>query len=80
MSNQQRFYVIDPDNTIGARTPEELVRKMHKVSHMPADDDETWMMEVADRVMVQSGNTIRTDTAKNFVTDLIKSKIIERVE
>ena len=61
-------------------SPQELVRELHKVSHAPAADDLTWMLETADRTELQSGHKVRTNTPENFIADLLKFGLIERLE
>ena len=63
-----------------ADSPRELVKKLHSVSHAPAADDRTWMMEVADRMEVQSGNKLRSDTPEHFVADLVGFGLVEKLE
>jgi glyoxylate carboligase len=61
---------------VHADTPEQLVRYMHGVSRTQAADDVAYMMDVADRTILQSGGKIRSDTAAHFVDDLVEAGMI----
>lgn len=65
---------------IAADTPESLVNQMHKSSHTQETNDQAFMVQVANRTKLQTGADVRTDTADNFVRDLIAAGMIERGE
>lgn len=78
----KRYLVKDPADgqyVVDAASPEDLVKKLHRASHAPTADDATWMHQVSDRTMTQSGDKLRYDTAENFVADLMKFGFVEIV-
>ena len=65
------LYRMNDGTLYKADTPKELVRIMHETSFAPAEDDETWMEEVAKRTWQQTGTPVRFGTAREFIEDLI---------
>jgi hypothetical protein len=70
------IYLVGPIR-FKAYSSSELVRQMHTASYAPAEDDTTWMEEVADRTELQNGAKLRCDTARNFVADLIAAGLVK---
>jgi len=50
----------------------ELVRNLHEISLAPAEDDEAFMKQTAERTLLQTGQRIRFNEGPGvFVSDLI---------
>lgn len=71
---------IDDDTLIEAATPEEMMRQMHALSHLPTDDYAEWMKETAHRTWQQTGQLVRWDTADNFIADMITAGLLRTVD
>lgn len=54
----------------------ELVSRLHDGSRAPAASDQEWMREVAQRMKLYNGASIRTDTAEHFIADLEAQGVI----
>jgi hypothetical protein len=72
------IYQVTDLGTLDARDDADLVMQLHKCSHAPAVDDAAWMVQAADRASDQTGAAVRSDTAANFVEDLIACGLIRR--
>jgi hypothetical protein len=57
--------------TFRANTAAELVSQLHETSMAPAEDDATWMAEVAQRTQEQTGKEIDSSTPEGFVAGLL---------
>jgi hypothetical protein len=55
---------------------EELIHALHKASRSPADNDQTFMRQVAQRMRLASGKIIRSDDPENFVDDLVLNDML----
>ncbi|MDR1543380.1 MAG: hypothetical protein LBS50_03015 [Prevotellaceae bacterium] len=64
-------YKLADGATIHAVSPADFITKLRRSSFFESDTpDETYMLEFAERYLVQNGRVVRTDTAENFVKDL----------
>jgi hypothetical protein len=63
----KRFFAQDEDH---------LVAMLRRDSFTPSASFEDFMRDVAQRALLQIGQTIRTDSPANFVMDLIKAGLI----
>ena len=68
--------MINSDDFFEGATPEEIVHQMNLAAWTQSDGDQVYMADVASRVSLQTGIVIRTDTAENFLADLVKAKLI----
>jgi hypothetical protein len=66
------YLTIDEDTFVADRA-DELVSLMRDASLIAAASDVEFMKQRASREAFNSGAVIRTDTAENFVADLITS-------
>jgi hypothetical protein len=71
-----RTYIVG-DDRIEAVSVTQLVHRMHQTSFAPAADDRAFMRQVANRVKLQSGARVRSNTAKNFVADMVSAGMIK---
>lgn len=71
-------YQMGDGDMIEGQNYSQLVQMMHKQSREQADDDQSFMYQVAHRAKLVTGQAVRTDSAENFITDLAKSGLIER--
>lgn len=55
----------------------DLVRNLHKGSRAQALDDQTWMVETAQRITLQNGTLVRHDTAEHFIDDLMAADLLD---
>ena len=53
-------------------TPEAIVSELHRLSRTPAKDDVAFMCETAKRVLEQTGVTVSTAGAGEFVAGLVE--------
>ena len=60
----------------GAINQTDFVKQLRTTSFFPCETVEDYMMEFAKRVYVLYSSHVRTDSADNFVNDLIKLKIV----
>lgn len=73
-------YRTQGDQVHEAASPEELVSEMHEASFATCGSDAEFMVEMAQRAKLQTGATIRTDSAKIFVADLIAAGLLKEAE
>jgi hypothetical protein len=66
------------DATFEAEDATNLVRQLHEVSTIQAEDDATWMKDTSE-ALSPMGMSIRWDTPELFVQDLEKHGLIKRV-
>lgn len=69
-------FILD-GHEVTVETAEELVSIMHENSRTPAADDKAYMLDVADRTILQDGGKLRTGSAAEFVNDLVAHGFIE---
>ena len=58
-------------------TVEDFIGTLHDRSLAPAVDDRAFMQELAERVKMMSGYTVRTDDPMDFVEDLAKAGVVQ---
>lgn len=68
-------FLIDGQKVTVERA-DELVAIMHENSRTPAADDKAYMMDVADRTVLQDGGKLRTGSPEEFVNDLVRHGFI----
>ncbi len=68
-------YHIEAINFKGSA--EELVHSLHKGSRAKCPTDEQWMVEVAARLKLMNGSTLRTSSPDKFIKDLIAQDLIK---
>ena len=54
----------------------DLVNQLNNNSYQPAETDELWMQQTAERVKMLTGNKPRTSNAEFFIQDLIRYDIL----
>jgi hypothetical protein len=69
-----RYKFID-GSVIIASSPEEFVQKMRSTSWCPGEDDQDFMDLCSERGQKLEVD-IRSDTAYNFLTDLIRCEVV----
>lgn len=69
-------YVVMGKDKIEAASPMEFLQKMHKAAHVPAPSDHEFMVDVARRCKLQSGDSISSDNPTNFLDDLIATGFV----
>jgi hypothetical protein len=75
-----KYKALDLDEVFVVDTPEELVSVIRSANpFLITETDEQFMVELSDNLMLQSGAVIRTDTASNFVEDLITAGFLKEV-
>jgi hypothetical protein len=57
-------------------SPDEIVADFHAKAFGPEADDATFMSEVAHRGEQQTGQPIRSDSAANFIADLLAAGLL----
>lgn len=73
----KKEYKLEDGSVIAATSPSEFVTKLRESSKFDSDcTDQEYMHRFAHRCEVQSGALIRTDTAANFLADLIDTGYI----
>jgi len=72
-------YIVQGRSKIKADSATQFVQLMHKEAHMPQPTDAIFMVEVARWSLLQDGSVIRSDTAENFLADLIANKFVHVV-
>ena len=72
-------FIVD-GHPVKVSTAIELVRYMHENSRTQAADDKAYMLDVADRTILQSGGKLRTDSPEAFVNDLVGAGLLECTE
>lgn len=65
--------------TFEATSAEDLVRQLHEVSAIQAEDDATWMKDTSESLSPM-GMAIRWDTPAEFIEDLEKHGLLKREE
>lgn len=68
-------FIID-NHTVSVDSARELVQYMHVNSFTQAADDKAYMLDVADRTVLQSGGKLRTDNPEAFVNDLVAAGLL----
>ena len=61
---------LDYEQEYIVRDAAHLVAQMHRSSRAKAASDQAFMVELAERA-AETGHIVRSDTAENFVADLI---------
>lgn len=69
-------FIVD-GHEVTVATAEELVGIMHANSRTQAADDVAYMLDVADRTILQDGGKLRTGNAAEFVNDLVAHGFIK---
>ena len=69
-------YIVMGKDRIEASTAVEFVQNMHKAAHIPSPSDYEFMIDVARRCKMQTGADISSDSADNFLADLIAAKFV----
>jgi hypothetical protein len=73
ISEIKKYIIADDGSLIEAATPVELVRKLRDSGKFTRDEKlDEYMEGFAKRQFEYSGAEIRTDTAGNFVADLVR--------
>lgn len=57
-------------------TPLEIVHQMHTSSRSPAASDQEFMEQASERMVLQVGRQIATDSPDTFIADLIETKML----
>jgi hypothetical protein len=74
------LYLFVGGGYISADCADMFVTKMRDLSlFSTALDTQSYMCDVADRCMVYSDSTIRTDSADNFLQDLIDCRFVIKI-
>lgn len=71
-------FLVDGER-VTVKSAAELVSYMHGTSFTPAVDDEAYMLDVADRTVLQDGGKLRTGSPEEFVNDLARHGFIKAV-
>jgi hypothetical protein len=61
---------------ITATEPRKMVRELRAASHLPGRSVAEFMQLAASRAALLSGKPVRSDSAENFVTDLIAAGLL----
>ncbi len=56
-----------------------IVGGLHKGSRAPAKNDHAWMVEAAGRIKMLTGHAVRSDSAENFLDDVIKLELLDSI-
>ena len=75
--------ILDNDkNKVFNGTPEEIVAKYHASVHPigQRESDQAYMDSVAERISFPIGSEIRTDSAKNFLSDVAEAGMVDILE
>jgi len=76
-----RKYYLKDGEVIQAESPRKFVTELRSGSKFDSDcSDEKYMKNFADRYKVYSGVEIHSDNAEDFLSDLIKTGYVEKVE
>lgn len=67
-------------DTFEVETSKELVQQLHASSRAPAKDDESFMEQMAKRIWQTSGREVHVSSPEDFVNDLVKIGILEKIE
>lgn len=70
-----RTYHTNDGAVIEAKDARDVVRKLRAMSNTPEQNIQTFMEEVAERVLLQ-GNVIATDTPAHFVAGLLSAGLL----
>ena len=65
---------------VSASSASEFVSKLHNSSIFPSANDACYMQQLSKRAYVIFGYSIRSDSAENFLNDLIVFKLVDIVE
>jgi predicted alpha-1,6-mannanase (GH76 family) len=65
---------------VSGSSPHDLVGQMNRASFDARSDQREWMKLAAERAHSLTGCTIRSDTSKHFLEDLLSSGMIEETE
>lgn len=57
-------------------TPREIVHQMNISSRSRAKNDRVYMEQVSERMILQIGKSLATDSPDKFIADLIETKMI----
>ena len=80
MENIKIYKFADDGSLITAVNPQQVVEMMRRSSRFASDETiEAYMEGFVDRYRIDSGNSVRCDTAENFVADLLKFGFLTEV-
>ena len=71
-----RTYHTNDGAVIEASDARTVVRKLRAISNSPEQDIAAFMQEVAERVFVQNGMVVETNTPTNFVAGLLQAGLL----
>lgn len=69
-------YIVMGREKIEASSPEEFLKKMHKSAHTPSPSDQEFMVDVARRCKLQTGDVISSSNAADFLADLVAADYV----
>jgi len=74
-----RTYKLN-DDVVVASTDAGIIEELRKASWQSANSTAEFMKAMAQRAKLQTGRDVRTDSAENFVGDLVRCGVLKEVK